>query len=192
MRAVVKKWGNSASVRIPLAVLQAAHLDLDDPVDVREESGRIVIVIEPVRTNRSSASMPRIHGVPRNGRRKRVGPHRNTQLHLEQDVAGLNSCGLMPALISSFTIAELINPVAPVTKTRISNLLFMSVYCVEVGKDFSWNLQRRGLKILAKMLDGGCARNQQDVGRTLKKPGKRNLHRGGLELRGDLRQGGRL
>jgi antitoxin MazE len=47
MRAVVKKWGNSASVRIPVAVLQAAHLDLDDPVDVREESGRIVI--EPVR-----------------------------------------------------------------------------------------------------------------------------------------------
>jgi antitoxin MazE len=47
MRAVVKKWGNSASVRIPVAVLQAAHLDLDEPVDVREESGRIVI--EPVR-----------------------------------------------------------------------------------------------------------------------------------------------
>jgi antitoxin MazE len=47
MRAVVKKWGNSASVRIPVAVLQAAHLDLDEPVDVREESGRIVI--EPLR-----------------------------------------------------------------------------------------------------------------------------------------------
>ena len=47
MRAVVKKWGNSASVRIPAAVMQAAHLDLDEPVDVREESGRIVI--EPVR-----------------------------------------------------------------------------------------------------------------------------------------------
>ena len=43
MRAVVKKWGNSASVRIPAAVLKAAHLGLDEPVDVREESGRIVI-----------------------------------------------------------------------------------------------------------------------------------------------------
>ena len=43
MRAVVKKWGNSASVRIPAAVMQAAQLHLDDPVDVREESGRIVI-----------------------------------------------------------------------------------------------------------------------------------------------------
>jgi antitoxin MazE len=46
MRTVVKKWGNSASVRIPAAVMQAAHLDLDEAVDVREESGRIVI--EPV------------------------------------------------------------------------------------------------------------------------------------------------
>jgi antitoxin MazE len=47
MRAVVKKWGNSASVRIPAAVMQAARLELDEPVDVREESGRIVI--EPMR-----------------------------------------------------------------------------------------------------------------------------------------------
>ncbi|MGH9746510.1 MAG: AbrB/MazE/SpoVT family DNA-binding domain-containing protein [Candidatus Acidiferrales bacterium] len=47
MKAVVKKWGNSASVRIPAAVMQAAQLDLDDPVDVREEAGRVVI--EPLR-----------------------------------------------------------------------------------------------------------------------------------------------
>jgi len=47
MRTMVKKWGNSASVRIPVAVMQAAHLDLDEAVDVREESGRIVI--EPAR-----------------------------------------------------------------------------------------------------------------------------------------------
>ena len=46
MRTVVKKWGNSASVRIPVAVMQAAQLDIDEAVDVREESGRIVI--EPV------------------------------------------------------------------------------------------------------------------------------------------------
>jgi antitoxin MazE len=45
MRTVVKKWGNSASVRIPAAIMQAAHLDLDQAVDVREESG--CIVIEP-------------------------------------------------------------------------------------------------------------------------------------------------
>lgn len=47
MKAVVKKWGNSASVRIPAAIMQAAHLQLDEPVDVREESGRVVI--EPLR-----------------------------------------------------------------------------------------------------------------------------------------------
>ena len=43
MRTVIKKWGNSASVRIPAAIMQAARLNLDEAVDVREESGRIVI-----------------------------------------------------------------------------------------------------------------------------------------------------
>ncbi len=43
MQGVVKKWGNSAAVRIPSSVLEAAHVHLDQPVDVREEGGRIVI-----------------------------------------------------------------------------------------------------------------------------------------------------
>lgn len=43
MRTVVKKWGNSASVRLPAAIMQAAGLNVDDAVDVREESGRIII-----------------------------------------------------------------------------------------------------------------------------------------------------
>ena len=47
MKTVVKKWGNSASVRIPRPVMRAARLEIDEAVDVREESGRIVI--EPVR-----------------------------------------------------------------------------------------------------------------------------------------------
>lgn len=47
MKATVRKWGNSAAVRIPASVLQAAALALDEDVDVREEAGRIVI--EPVR-----------------------------------------------------------------------------------------------------------------------------------------------
>jgi antitoxin MazE len=46
MKTIVKKWGNSAAVRIPAALLVAAHLDLDEAVDIREEAGRIVI--EPV------------------------------------------------------------------------------------------------------------------------------------------------
>lgn len=46
MRTRVKKWGNSASVRIPSVVLTAAALRIDQEVEVREEAGRIVI--EPV------------------------------------------------------------------------------------------------------------------------------------------------
>lgn len=49
MRVIVKKWGNSASVRIPAGIMQAARLCLNDPIDIREEGGRIVI--EPIRTN---------------------------------------------------------------------------------------------------------------------------------------------
>jgi len=47
MRVQVKKWGNSASVRIPASVMAAAALHVDQAVDVREEDGRVVI--EPIR-----------------------------------------------------------------------------------------------------------------------------------------------
>ena len=47
MEVLVKKWGNSAAVRIPASVVQATDLKLDQPVDVREEHG--CIVIEPKR-----------------------------------------------------------------------------------------------------------------------------------------------
>jgi antitoxin MazE len=47
MQGTVKKWGNSAAIRIPASVMQALRLDLDEVVDVREERGRIVI--EPLR-----------------------------------------------------------------------------------------------------------------------------------------------
>jgi antitoxin MazE len=50
MRVIVKKWGNSASVRIPAGIMEAARLGLDDPVDIREEEGRIVI--EPIRAHK--------------------------------------------------------------------------------------------------------------------------------------------
>ncbi len=50
MRATVKKWGNSAAVRIPASVMQATNLQLDEVVEVREEGGRIVI--EPIRQKR--------------------------------------------------------------------------------------------------------------------------------------------
>lgn len=43
---VVKKWGNSPAVRLPAAVMEAAHLTLDQAVEVRAENGRVII--EPV------------------------------------------------------------------------------------------------------------------------------------------------
>ena len=50
MQGIVKKWGNSAAVRIPAAVLEAAQVRVDQPVDVREEGGRIVIEkVQPAR-----------------------------------------------------------------------------------------------------------------------------------------------
>ena len=47
MEVRVKKWGNSAAVRIPATVLSDAEIELDQLVEVREERGRIVI--EPSR-----------------------------------------------------------------------------------------------------------------------------------------------
>ena len=47
MQVLIKKWGNSASVRIPAAVMAAASISVDQAVDVREENGRIII--EPIR-----------------------------------------------------------------------------------------------------------------------------------------------
>lgn len=48
MRVQVKKWGNSASIRIPASVMAAAALRVDQAVDVREEGGRVII--EPITT----------------------------------------------------------------------------------------------------------------------------------------------
>ena len=50
MRVVIRKWGNSASVRIPVGIMAASRLELDHVVDIREEGGRIVI--EPMRAQK--------------------------------------------------------------------------------------------------------------------------------------------
>lgn len=47
MEVIVKKWGNGAAVRIPASIMAAAHIELEQAVQVREEQG--CIVIEPVR-----------------------------------------------------------------------------------------------------------------------------------------------
>ena len=47
VKVQVKKWGNSASVRIPASVMAAAALSIDQAVEIREEDGRVII--EPIR-----------------------------------------------------------------------------------------------------------------------------------------------
>jgi antitoxin MazE len=39
----IKQWGNSLGVRIPAAVAKAAQFELDQPVQVVAEEGRVVI-----------------------------------------------------------------------------------------------------------------------------------------------------
>jgi antitoxin MazE len=43
VKTSVKKWGNSAAVRIPAVALKTARLSLNDAVSLRVEGGRIVI-----------------------------------------------------------------------------------------------------------------------------------------------------
>jgi len=48
MRGVIKKWGNSAAVRLPSSMMKTLKLDLEDVIDINVEHGAIVIA--PVRT----------------------------------------------------------------------------------------------------------------------------------------------
>lgn len=52
MRTALKKWGNSAAVRIPAGVMKAVNVTLGQEVSIREQGG--TIVIEPVRRPRKS------------------------------------------------------------------------------------------------------------------------------------------
>lgn len=43
MRATVRKWGNSAAVRLPRDLLEQCHLEVDDEVVIEAEADRIVV-----------------------------------------------------------------------------------------------------------------------------------------------------
>ena len=43
MNTVIRKWGNSPAVRLPVAVMSAARLQLEQRVQVTVEHGRIII-----------------------------------------------------------------------------------------------------------------------------------------------------
>lgn len=49
MKMTVKKWGNSAAIRIPATLMKAAHLNMDEAITIHEENGRLII--EPIRPN---------------------------------------------------------------------------------------------------------------------------------------------
>lgn len=43
-QVTIKKWGNSPSVRLPVEIMKAASLNVDDTVDIAVVNGRIIIV----------------------------------------------------------------------------------------------------------------------------------------------------
>ncbi|MCT8341863.1 MULTISPECIES: AbrB/MazE/SpoVT family DNA-binding domain-containing protein [Photorhabdus] len=43
-QVTIKKWGNSPSVRLPIAVMKMASLSVDDTVNISVEDGKVVIV----------------------------------------------------------------------------------------------------------------------------------------------------
>lgn len=52
-QVTIKKWGNSPSVRLPVAVMREAELNVDDVVNINvDEEGRIIL--SPVRNDEPS------------------------------------------------------------------------------------------------------------------------------------------
>jgi antitoxin MazE len=47
MEVIIKKWGNSAAVRIPAAIMASAQVNLEQSVDLQVVQGSIII--KPVR-----------------------------------------------------------------------------------------------------------------------------------------------
>lgn len=41
---IIKKWGNSSSVRLPSSIMKAASLNVDDTVSISVEGGKIIII----------------------------------------------------------------------------------------------------------------------------------------------------
>ncbi len=60
---IIKRWGDSPAVRIPMAVMKDAGLNLEQAVQVRAERG--CIIIEPT----SPALDDLFHGIAAEGRR---------------------------------------------------------------------------------------------------------------------------
>ncbi|HLR77887.1 MAG TPA: AbrB/MazE/SpoVT family DNA-binding domain-containing protein [Burkholderiaceae bacterium] len=48
MRGVIKKWGNSAAVRLPAPALKSLRLNVEDNVEIRLENG--CIILQPIQS----------------------------------------------------------------------------------------------------------------------------------------------
>ncbi len=69
MAAVIRKWGNSPAVRLPVSVMSAAKLELGQKVQITVEEGRIII--EPL--GRIEYSLDRlVAGITRGNTHKEV------------------------------------------------------------------------------------------------------------------------
>jgi len=47
MRGVIRKWGNSAAVRLPASMLRSLRVGIDDLLEMRVEKG--CLILRPVR-----------------------------------------------------------------------------------------------------------------------------------------------
>jgi antitoxin MazE len=43
MQSEIKRWGNSAAVRLPGKILAAAHLDISSPISMEVKGNKIII-----------------------------------------------------------------------------------------------------------------------------------------------------
>ncbi len=56
MKAEIKKWGNSAALRLPSRILAQAHISVASAVDITVEEGRIIV--QPTQQKRSRVHFP--------------------------------------------------------------------------------------------------------------------------------------
>jgi len=54
----IQKWGNSQGVRFPKTILNQAHIDVGDEVDIKIRQG--IIVIKPVANIRGKYSLKKL------------------------------------------------------------------------------------------------------------------------------------
>jgi antitoxin MazE len=47
MRGVIRKWGNSAAIRLPSSMLKSLRVGIDDLMEMRVERGNLIL--QPVR-----------------------------------------------------------------------------------------------------------------------------------------------